>query len=370
MNKNYLSFIQELKQSIIHSRYMAARLANREQIILYLRTGKMLQDKIDNQEWGTNVIEKVAEDLQSELPGIKGFSYRNLRLMRQFYAEYQSIIIWQTVSAKLRDSKENKEISISPTLSAKLLEGIQSPIELSVIMEGFFGISFSHHVHIISKCKNIDERWFYIIQAAKQLWSLSALELHIKNNLFYQQEKISSNFSAALPKEVGINALKVFQDEYLFDFINLDEDASEKVFEGELVSNIKNSIIALGKGFAFLGNQYKLEVGGQDFYIDLLFYNRHLQCLVVFELKKGAFKPEHAGQLNFYLNVLDEKVKLPHENPSIGIVLCKDKNNTVVEFAFKNIEKGMGAATFKTARQVPKEMKGILPDAKDLAELL
>lgn len=365
MNKNYLSFIQELKQNIVHSRYMAARLANREQILLYFRTGKLLTEKVENEKWGEQVVERIAADLQEELPGIKGFSYRNLMKMKLFYVEYQSLIILPSVTAEMGKS------SIWQSLTAKTETGVNQIVQtMSAQLETIFLISFTHHVLIMGKCKDLAERFFYIQRASEEFWSVRTLEHHITNDLYSKQGKLPNNFTSSLQKEIGTNALKVFQDEYLFDFINLDEDANEKVFEGEIVSNIKNSIIALGKGFAFIGNQYRLEVGGQEFFIDLLFYNRILQCLVVFELKKAAFKPEHAGQLNFYLNVLDEKVKLPHENPSIGIVLCKDKNNTVVEFAFKNIEKGMGAATFKTARQVPKEMKGILPDAKDLAELL
>lgn len=372
MNKHYLSFIQELKQNIVHSRYMAARLANREQILLYLRIGQMLQQKVENEKWGGQVIEKIATDLQNELPGIKGFSHRNLWKMKQFYCDYQSIIILPPLVAELHSSKKKPVKSISQTVSAKL-DGNSNPLILPPAVAEFemlLNIGFSLHILIMNKCHELPERLFYINKTAENFWSKRTLEHHLNSDLYRNQGTLVNNFSNALPKEIGANALKLFQDEYLFDFINLDEDANEKVFETEIVGNIKNAIMALGQGFTFVGNQYRLEVGGQEFFIDLLFYNRILQCLVVFELKKAAFKPEHAGQLNFYLNVLDEKVKLPHENPSIGIVLCKDKNNTVVEFAFKNIEKGMGAATFKTARQVPKEMKGILPEAKDLADLL
>ena len=152
--------------------------------------------------------------------------------------------------------------------------------------------------------------------------------------------------------------------------MSLDGDENERVIESEIVNNIRKFILGLGKGFSFIGNQYRLEVDGQEFFIDLLFFNRNLQSLVIFELKRGKFKPEYAGQLNFYLNVLDDKVKLPNENPSIGIIICKEKSNTVVEYAFKSIDSAMGAATFKTVRQVPKEMKDILPDANKLSKLL
>ncbi len=195
------------------------------------------------------------------------------------------------------------------------------------------------------------------------------MEHHINANLYKHQGKISNNFTNTLPGNIKANALQVFQDEYLFDFISLEE-TDERVIEGQLVSNIKNMIMTLGKGFSFIGNQYRLDIDGEEFFIDLLFFNRHLQCLVAFELKRGKFKPEYAGQLNFYLNVLDDKVRLPHENPSIGIVLCKEKNNTIVEFAVRTIDKAMGVATYRTTKEVPKEMKGILPDAGELAKLL
>ena len=164
-------------------------------------------------------------------------------------------------------------------------------------------------------------------------------------------------------------ALEVFQDGYLFDFVTLD-DTDEKVLESALISDVKNMIMTLGNGFSFIGNQFRLEVGGEEFFVDLLFFNRYTKSLVAFELKRGKFKPEYAGQLNFYLNVLDEKVRLPHENASIGIVLCKEKNNTIVEFAVKTIDKAMGVATYRTTREMPKEMQGILPDTAELAKLL
>ena len=156
----------------------------------------------------------------------------------------------------------------------------------------------------------------------------------------------------------------------IFDFLSVNEDDDERVFEANIVANIRQFIMSMGKGFSFIGNQYRIEMEGEEFFIDLLFFNRHLQCLVAFELKRGKFKPAYAGQLNFYLNILDDKIRLPNENPSIGIILCKEKSNTVVEYAFKSIDKAMGAATFKTVRQVPKELKGILPGASDLAKLL
>jgi len=274
--------------------------------------------------------------------------------MKLFYQAYPDHEVSQSVTAKI----ENPVILQSVTT------------ELQVDFELFFSISFTHHILLLNKCKSLEERYFYIRHAATEYWSVSILEHKINEGLFKHQGRLPNNFNDTVSQELKETALQVFQDEYLWDFMSLDGDENERVIESEIVNNIRKFILGLGKGFSFIGNQYRLEVDGQEFFIDLLFFNRNLQSLVIFELKRGKFKPEYAGQLNFYLNVLDDKVKLPNENPSIGIIICKEKSNTVVEYAFKSIDSAMGAATFRTARQVPKEMKDILPDANKLSELL
>ncbi|MBN9384452.1 MAG: DUF1016 family protein [Chitinophagaceae bacterium] len=334
MNKQYIRLIADLKQSIIQSRYVAARLANKEQLLLYFKTGKMLSEKIAAEKWGVKVLEKIAEDLQKQLPGLRGFSFRNLKNMKQFYSEYQSIMFRQSLTAQLRNIHKSENPPIMPPATA----------ELPKIPETFFNISFTHHMLILNKCKTLEERSFYISQAATHFWSVTTLEHHIGSNLFRNQGKLPNNFDKTLSSDLKPSALQIFQDEYLFDFITSQED-DERVVEGEIISNIRNAIMSLGQGFSFISNQYRLELDGEEFFIDLLFFNRHLRCLIAFELKRGKFKPEYAGQLNFYLNVLDEKVKLTDENPSIGIILCKEKSNTIVEFAVKTIDKAMGVAT-------------------------
>ena len=343
MEKEYIQFIADLKKNIVQSRYVAMRLANKEQLLLYFKTGKMLSEKIELEKWGTKVIDRIAQDLQKQLPGLRGFSPRNLRSMRRFYNDYQSLIFLQSPTAKLKTS---------------------------AITEYFWGISFTHHILLLNKCEIKEERYFYMERCATQFWSVSLLEHHLAANLFKHQGKLPNNFTDALSDQLRPSALEVFQDEYLMDFISEADGEDERVFEGKVVSDIKRLILTLGKGFCFIGNQYRLELGGEEFFIDLLFFNRHLQCLVAFELKRGKFKPEYAGQLNFYLNVLDEKVKLSQENASIGIVLCKEKSNTVVEFSIRNIDKAMGVATYRTTREVPQEMKDILPPAEELIRLL
>jgi predicted nuclease of restriction endonuclease-like (RecB) superfamily len=353
MEKNYLQFIAELKRNIVQSRYIAARLANKEQLLLYFKTGKMLSEKIAAERWGAKVIEQIADDLQKQLPGLRGFSYRNMMKMKQLAEEYSLALILPSVTAGIREVRRKKKNQLTPEFK-----------------EHFFGISFTHHILILNKCSSFEERAFYITQASTQFWSVSILEHYIGSNLFSQQGKLPNNFSKTLPEELKPSALKVFQDEYLMDFISSGGEEDERVFEDKVVADIKSFILRMGKGFSFIGNQFRIEIGGEEFFIDLLFFNRHLQCLVAFELKRGKFKPEYAGQLNFYLNVLDEKIKLPNENPSIGIVLCKEKNNTVVEFAVKTIDKAMGVATYRMTKEVPREMKGILPNTDELVRLL
>ena len=363
LDKGYIEFIQSIKRQIVQSRYVAARLANREQLMLYFKTGLMISEKIKAQKWGAKVLEQISADLQKELPGLKGFSPGNLKKIRLFAEAYAPhLLIGSTASNQFGLAGTGEGFSISSTLS--------NLIENKAFYEAFTSISFSHHFTIITKIKGWDARIFYIQSAAINFWSLTVLEHHIENNLFGKEGKLPNNFHNTLIETLKPSALKVFKDEYLLDFIAGDELDDERHIEHQVVLNIRNFILQMGKGFCFIGNQYRLEVDGDEFFIDLLFFNRHLQCLVAFELKKGKFKPADAGQLNFYLNVLDKKVKLPQENSSIGIVLCKEKNNTVVEFAIKSFDKAMGVATYKTSKQTPVQMKGILPDTDELGKLL
>lgn len=213
----------------------------------------------------------------------------------------------------------------------------------------FFSISFTHHILLLNKCKTRE---------------VVSLERHIKSNLYATLGKLPNNFNTILPEPVKTRALEIFKDNYLLDFLT-DEDEDEGMLESEIVSNIKKFVMQLGTGFSFIGNQYPLKVDGEEYFVDLLFYNRLLQCLAAIELKRGKFKPGYAGQLNFYLNLLDNKVRLPHENMSIGIILCKEKSNTVVEYSFRNMNKPMGVSTYSKdhnlTKDLPEDLKDILP---------
>ena len=246
--------------------------------------------------------------------------------------------------------------------------------DLEKLPLGFLNIGFTHHYEIISKTKSIKERLFYVERCAAEFWSRETLKYHLRSDLYNNIGKMSNNFEATISdKDLQRKALLSFKDEYLLDYINIespDDETDERVLENEIVNNIRKFIMSLGKDFSFIGSQYRLEVAEQEYFVDLLFFNRQLQSLVAIDLKSGKFKPEYLGKMNFYLSALDDLVRLPHENPSVGIILCKSQNEKIVEYAFRNMTKSMGVATYKTASELPKEYKDILPDAEALKELM
>lgn len=356
MKKLEKHIIQELKIAILQSRYQAARLVNKELIVLYFKIGKKISANTKKMAWGSKVLEQISLDLQNELPGLRGFSATNLKRMTsfsEFWMEYLSI------SPTLSDQLENDESSIRPTLSDEFAQA-------------FFSVSFSHHYLIASKTETIEEAQFYIYKILSELWSYRTLQHQIESRLYQQQGALPNNFEQILPKSSSNKAMQMFKDEYLLDFINIEapDEEDERLIEREIVRNIKKFILALGTNFAFMGNQYRLIIEEQEYFIDLLFYNRKLQCLVAFELKKGKFKPEYLGKMNFYLSALDDTIKQPHENSSVGIVLCKEKNNKVVEYSFRDFSKAMGVATYKTSKEIPEKYKNALPDAETLKKIM
>ena len=345
LTPSYLLAVKAIKEAILESRYKAARLVNREVLALYYAIGGYISEQSRAASWGANAIGTISELLQQELPGLRGFSETNIKRMRLFYEAWQPLFDNRPVADEL--SRE--------------------------MMESFLSVGFSHHSEILAKVKDFDQRMFYIEKCASGFWSKDKLIYYLKDGLYDKQASIPNNFELTIPKaDLRKRALQSFKDEYFLDFVNIEDpdEFDERVLEQQIVHNIKNFIMALGSDFSFMGNQYRIMVAEKEYFIDLLFFNRRLQSLVAIELKKGEFKPEYAGKLNFYLSALDEYVKLPNENPSIGIILCKDKNTKTVEFAFRDINKPMGVATYKTSSELPKEYQGILPAAKDLMELM
>lgn len=356
----YNHFIIEVKNQIVHSRYLAARLVNREQLSLYFIIGKRLSEKVASEKWGTKVIEQIAVDLQKELPGLKGFSYRNIMNMTQFSKEYSGVSFLQSLTA---------EIQLIDNQNNTILQLITAELE-SLTPELFFGVGFTQHIVLLNKCKDWNQRLFYIKKTVENHWTVEMLEWQIKTNLFQKHgNTIQSNFESTLPIPLQLNSTLAFKDEYLLDYINIETN-DERVVEKGIVNNIKEFIMKMGKGFSFIGNQHRLLVDKDEFFVDLLFYNRILKCLIAFELKKGKFRPQDAGQLNFYLNVLNDTEKLEDENPAIGIILCSEKNDKTVEYAFQKISNPMGVAVYQLSEQLPEHLKNILPDPESLKKLL
>ena len=373
MDQKYRDAVQLIKTAILQSQYEAAKSANEKQLMLYFGIGKYISHNSRNGFWGQGAIDTISEQLTRELPGLRGFSSRNLRNMRVFYEEWSTLDTSNNENYNLAEASAKSSYGFDVQIWQNRLPNLES-----FSVEAFLGISFSNHLLIISKVKSYDERIFYIKRSASEKYSLEQLKQSIAANDFEHQGNLSNNFSSTLsPAVKAFKAINTFKDEYLLDYINVEEidirdsaDIDEKVVENAIVNNVKNFILTFGRDFAFIGNQYHLDAFGEDQYIDLLFFNRELNCLVAVELKRGKFKPSYLGQLQGYLSVLDGYEKKPHENPAIGLILCKDMNKSFVDYVIQDYSKPMGVATYKTSRDMSEDLRKALPDIEELKRLL
>ena len=378
MNQELITAVKAIKTAILESQYRAAKGVNKEQLSLYFGIGRYVSEHSRKDFWGTGAIEQISERLQKELPGLRGFSAANMKLMRQFFEEWNFLI--QPAEIGKLPSPSNSiatasELQDSETVQTKLLlPEIRQPSAGDLNFEEFISVSFTHHMEIIHKTHEITERIFYIHQTFVNQWDKYALRDILKADLYHHQGELANNFNKTIPnKKSALKAIAMFKDEYLLDFINVEElderdkaDIDESVVEQEIIHNVKKFIMTFGHDFTFVGNQYHLEIFGHDQYPDLLFYNRELAALVAVELKQGEFKPAYLGQLSAYLRILDDKVKKPFENPSIGIILCKQADKNFVEYLIQGYENPMGVATYKTAEDVRK----VLPTEEELAKAM
>ncbi len=371
---NYEDAVQAIKTAILQSQYDAAKSANEKQLVLYYSIGKYISLNSRNGFWGKGAVDAISERLDKELPGLRGFSARSLRYMRTFYEE------WSYLEGESRDFQNVNNSNLAPA-GAKFEISVWNPLlpkQADFPVDAFFCIGFSHHRTILSKVKKIEERLFYIRRCFNEKYSREALEQSIVRDDYHHQGKMPNNFYQTLPAaEQAFRAVNVFKDEYLLNYINVEElgirdrqDVDERIVENAIVHNIRNFILTFGKDFTFVRNQYHLDAFGEDQFIDILFFNRELNCLVAVELKTGKFKTSYLGQLSGYLSVLDEFERKPHENPSIGIILCKDMNKAFVDFVIRDYTKPMGVATYKTSKDMSEELKKALPDIDDLKRLL
>jgi predicted nuclease of restriction endonuclease-like (RecB) superfamily len=322
MNSIEKSFITDVIGKVRQAQYEALKAVNVHLINLYWEIGKSISEK-QSESWGKSVVPNLSKELQLEFPDISGFSVGNLWLMAQFYTEYQSV--------------ENL---------------------VPLVRE----ISWSKHIVILKKCKDNTQRQFYTIATKKFGWTKDILTHQIENKTYEKYLLNQTKFDQTIPDKIKNQAVLAVKDHYTFDFLELNDLHSERELETELIKNIRKFLIEMGHHFTFVGSQYPIKVNEKEYKIDLLLYHRQLQCLVAIELKIGDFEPEHKGKMEFYLNVLNDKIKLPNENDSIGIIICKNKDSTVVEYSLKNTQNPIGVATYATSTNLPKKYKDFLPN--------
>lgn len=369
LETKYNQAVQTIKTAILQSQYQAIKLINKEQLTLYYGIGRYISQNSRIVFWGTGAVAYISNRLQIELPGLRGFSERNLKNMRTFYEEWQLLENNSAVTV----AELNEEVTGIPQIRQ-----LQLPNFNSFPIEEFFQIGFTHHTAILSQVKNIEERCFYIKICATELLKVDTLKKLMKEDLYHKQGSLPNNFMAKLSSaELVQRAIMAFKDEYILDFINVEElgardleDVDERIVENKIVQNIKSFIMTFGRDFSFIGNQFRIEALGHTHIIDLLFFNRELSSLVAIELKTGPFKVAYLGQLNMYLRLLDDFVRKPNENPSIGIILCKSAGKAYVEYAVRDYDKPMGVSTYKTASDMPERLRNALPDIEELKKLL
>jgi len=328
----YNKLLTTIKARIRQAQIRAALSANSEMLMMYWDIGRMIDERQQKEGWGSAVIPRLSQDIRNELPEMKGFSVRNLQRMIRFYREYPS-----------PDRKVPQAVAQLP---------------------------WGHNILLIEKVKDADRRSWYVQKALKEGWSRDTLAMMIKNDLYKRQGESVTNFEMQLPETQSDLASQTLRDPYVFDFLTLEEPFHERELETELVKHLEQFLIELGQGFAFVGRQYHLDVGGKDFYIDLLFYHLRLRCFVVIELKKDGFKPEYAGKINFYCNLIDDRLKHETDNQSIGLILCQDRNKILAEYALRGMDKPIGVSEYELTRSLPEKFRSDLPSIKEIeAEL-
>jgi len=329
----YNDFIKQLKQKIQTSQIKASIRVNEELLKLYWDMAQMIIAKQKESSWGDSIIQKISRDLQEEFPNIKGFSVTNIKYMRNWY------LFWN-------DSNRPQ------------------------VVDEIFKIPWGHNREIITKLKETQEAIYYVKQTLHYGWSRAVLVHQIESRLYHREGKAITNFETKLPPPQSDLAKATLKDPYNFDFLSMSKKYNERELEDALIEHISHFLLELGSGFAFVGRQYQLVIGGDEFFVDLLFYHIRLKCYVVVELKTVKFKPEFAGQLNFYVSAINAELKEPNDNPTIGILICKSKNNTVVEYALNSIDNPIGVSEYELVSKLPTEFKSTLPTIEEIeAEL-
>ncbi|NEN22262.1 DUF1016 domain-containing protein [Cryomorpha ignava] len=354
MEKAYTDWIEYLKQKIKSAQLKASIAVNEELLRLYWDIGKSIVEKQEAFAWGSKIVEQMAKDLKRELPDTHGFSRTNLFAMRKFYSFYKHQDMVQPTNEQIKNTDIRENIQLVHQAGGQL------PAD-SILCK----IPWRHHVAIMSKCSTLTEAIFYIQHTIHNNWSRNVLEIQLESNLIERQGKAQNNFELTLPKPQSNLAQETLKDPYKFDFLTLETNVQELDLERNLTENITQFLLELGKGFAFVGRQYPLQVGNKERRLDLLFYHIKMHCYVVIDIKMGEFEPEHAGKMNYYLSAIDNLLKTEKENPSIGIILCKSKDSLDVEYTLQDMNKPMGISEF-TFSELPKTIRQNMPTVEEL----
>jgi predicted nuclease of restriction endonuclease-like (RecB) superfamily len=349
----YKDLLGEIKTRVRQGQIKAYISVNAEMLATYWDIGKMIHHRQQQEGWGKGVIPKLALDLKNELADVKGFSERNLKTMVQFFQEYQTLTIRQLPVAQL----ENDTNAIGKLPVAQLENA-----DFQLIAK----VSWSHHIILIQKIKDLPTRFWYMQQILEQGWSRDTLIAQIKSKVHERQGALTHNFDVTLPDVHSAWAKQVFKDPYQFDFLTLATEFSERELELELIKHVEKFLIELGAGFAFVGRQYKMEVSDRDVSLDLLFYHLKMRCYVVIDLKKGEFIPEYAGKMNFYCSAVDDLLKHPTDQPTIGLILCQGKDKVFAEYSLRGMQKPIGISEYELTRILPDNLKGSLPSIEEI----
>ncbi|MEA3498104.1 MAG: PDDEXK nuclease domain-containing protein [Campylobacterota bacterium] len=349
----YKTFITDIKSKINYSQIKIASTVNSALLIFYWELGELISLKQKETKWGSKFIEQMANDLKKEFPTLKGFSRTNLFYIKKFYEFYSTNLV--QLKGGLNDKTEETEIIHH---RGGLID--------TIILQ----IPWRHNVEIFNKSKTVEEALYYVEQTIVNNWGRDTLALNIKTDLFNRDGKSINNFKTTLPQPQSDLAVQTIKDPYIFDFLTFEKPFIERDIENKLIDNISKFLLELGKGFAYVGKQYHLEIANQDYYLDLLFYHIELKCYVVIELKNRKFIPEFAGKLNFYISAVDTLLKKDNDKSTIGILLCRDKNNIEVEFSLRDINKPIGVSEFELTELIPDNLKSSLPTIEEFEEEL
>lgn len=345
---HYSALLADIKQRIGQAQTRAMLAVNAELIRLYWEIGQMLDARQKIEGWGAAVIPRLARDIRNELPEVKGFSERNIKRMLAFYREYRDLEFVPQAVAQIEPA-----------------EKVPQPVALFP-QELLSALPWGHHLLLMEKIKDVTTRLWYMQATLTNGWSRNILQMQIETAAHNRQGKATNNFASRLPPPQSDLARQALKDPYLFDFLTLEEPFHERELETGLIGHLEKFLLELGQGFAFVGRQYHIEIGEQDFYIDLLFYHLRLRCYIVIELKRGAFKPEYAGKMNFYCSVVDDVLRHESDAATIGLILCQQQNEVVAEYALRGVDKPIGVSTFELTRALPSELESSLPTIEQI----